>query len=333
MRVTTKLIVWFSIMASVAVVLLFILKKEKNPLEVDVSKVNAPVEIRNFDWAFFTSDTLNWVPELEQLKTDFEPFFTSTDFAKYWYDMRTDPLQVSLFESWRKLRPRQDEINRDLIQAFKHLYYYYPNYPPIEAYTYISRLDFEYPVLHADNYLFIATDLFLGKNNPNYHVMPDYLRYFRQPEFMCTEVIESFAMRLNAKDNADNTLLNEMIWWGKNLYFTKAMLPNQHDSTIIRYSSKKLDFSIKNEQEMWKYIIDNALLFNTTDDARRRFVEVAPFTKFGMPTDSQTPGMLGRWIGWRIVDSYMKNNTETTLPELMADPDHKKIFKYSKYKP
>jgi len=333
MRLNVKLA--FGVLAVVLIVVAFLslFKKDKNPLKIDVSKVDAPVVIKNFDHAFFTSDTLNWVAEIARLKRDFDPFFAQNDFAKFWYDQRVDPLQNNLFQAWVKINPDPEKFNQKLLHAFKHLYYYYPNYPPAEVYTYISRLDFEYPVLHADAYLFVATDLYLGKNNTNYGGMPDYLRYFRQPEFLLTEVMESYAMRLNTKDLQDNSLLNEMIYWGKNLYFAQAMLPDAPDTAIIRYSSKKLDFALANEQAMWTYFIDNKLIFNTTDDVRRRFVDAAPFSKFGMPFDNETPGMIGRWIGWRIVQSYMKNNPDVSLPQLMANKDFNTIFKYSKYKP
>jgi uncharacterized protein YjaZ len=41
--------------------------------------------------------------------------------------------------------------------------------------------------------------------------------------------------------------------------------------------------------------------------------------------------MIGRYIGWQIVRSYMKNN-EVTVPQLMIKTPEE-IFRNSKYKP
>ena len=45
-----------------------------------------------------------------------------------------------------------------------------------------------------------------------------------------------------------------------------------------------------------------------------------------------TPGRLGVWLGWRIVESYMEHNEEVTLQELIAEGDAQKILENSYYK-
>ena len=47
----------------------------------------------------------------------------------------------------------------------------------------------------------------------------------------------------------------------------------------------------------------------------------------------ESPGRLGLWVGWRIVDSYMTNNKDVTLIELMGEGDAQKILEESFYKP
>jgi hypothetical protein len=185
----------------------------------------------------------------------------------------------------------------------------------------------------ADSYFFIATDLYLGPKSKYYDGMPEYLKYFRQKEFISTEIMERIAFNLAQKDPNDNTLLNDMIWWGKVMYFEQAMQPLEPDSVIARYSGKHLLFAIENEMAMWTYFVDNKLLFDSNAELKRKFIEPAPYSKFGMPFDNETPGVIGRWMGWRIVSSYMRNNPEIKLPDLMSDTDYKSIFKNSKYKP
>lgn len=304
-----------------------------NALQVDTQNVENNVQIKHFDDAFFTADTANFLDALAQLKNNYEPFFTSTNDSKFWYDMRTERMQKQLYSDLKRVIPDFETFDENLYNAFSHLYYYYPELPAYEIYTYISRLDIDNPVIIADRLIFIATDLYLGAMHPAYQYQPNYTNYFRQPAFIIPEVMQNIAYQLVPKNQEDNALLNDMIWWGKIYYFKQAMQPNLADSTIASYSQEKMLFCEKNEVEMWSYLIDNRLLFNTDIEPKRRFIEPAPYTKFGMPFDNETPGMIGRWLGWQIIKSYMQANPNVSLQQLMADTDSRAIFRNSKYKP
>jgi len=58
----------------------------------------------------------------------------------------------------------------------------------------------------------------------------------------------------------------------------------------------------------------------------------APFSKFYLEIDNVSPGQVGAWIGWQIVRSYMKNNNDISINELL-NKKAKEIFEQSKYKP
>jgi uncharacterized protein YjaZ len=62
-----------------------------------------------------------------------------------------------------------------------------------------------------------------------------------------------------------------------------------------------------------------------------QFINLAPFSKFYLEIDNESPGRIGRWIGWQIVRSYMENN-KIALQEMLKK-DEKEIFENSKYKP
>jgi uncharacterized protein YjaZ len=58
---------------------------------------------------------------------------------------------------------------------------------------------------------------------------------------------------------------------------------------------------------------------------------VAPFSKFYLEIDNESPGRVGQWIGWQIVRSFMQNN-KVSMQE-MIKMDAKELFEKSKYKP
>ena len=59
---------------------------------------------------------------------------------------------------------------------------------------------------------------------------------------------------------------------------------------------------------------------------------MAPFSKFYLEIDNETPGRIGQWIGWQIVRAYVQNNPDISATQLLKT-DYKTIFEKSKYKP
>ena len=45
-----------------------------------------------------------------------------------------------------------------------------------------------------------------------------------------------------------------------------------------------------------------------------------------------SPGNIGQWIGWRIIQKFAAEQDELSLPEILATPP-RQIFEQSKYKP
>jgi uncharacterized protein YjaZ len=82
---------------------------------------------------------------------------------------------------------------------------------------------------------------------------------------------------------------------------------------------------------MWRYFVDNELIYKTDSKLLSRFILPAPFSKFYLEVDQQTPGGVGRYIGYRMVKSFMENN-EVDI-ETMIQLNAEDIFERSKYKP
>nr|BFF38769.1 hypothetical protein BACY1_05740 [Tenacibaculum mesophilum] len=115
------------------------------------------------------------------------------------------------------------------------------------------------------------------------------------------------------------------------MYLLDAYLPNVADAVKIGYSQKKLEWAESNEEQIWMYFIEKDLLYSTSKDVDKRFLDLAPFSKFYMEEDSQSPGRIGEWIGWQIVRSYMQKN-DVSLHQLLQTSEEE-IFKNSRYKP
>jgi len=129
----------------------------------------------------------------------------------------------------------------------------------------------------------------------------------------------------------DETLLSQMIYAGKGLYLKDLFLPEYSDADKIGYKSEQITWCAENESYMWRYFIERKLLYDTDQKLIPRFIAPAPFSKFYLEIDNESPGRVGSWLGWQIVRSFMENN-EVSLNEMLK-MDAKEIFEKSKYKP
>lgn len=301
--------------------------------EVDISSVVRESEFARFEEAFFTTDTANFEVELSALADDFPEFFSGGRNLVFWRAQRTDELQLELFSKSQKVFTEFDEVNENLNFSMKHFYYYFPQTPRIKFYTYISNLDFDYPILYADSVCFAALDLYLGPSQPYYQQLPQYISFYRQPAFLIRDIIYEMVKTKTEAFKPGGTLLDAMIWHGKLLYTTSRMMPQSDEKLIVQYSPEQMAFCRQNERSMWAYFIENNYLFSTSQDLQNRFIELAPFSKFRMEFDRETPGMVGRWLGFGIVKAYADGNPELTLQEILNEEDSRKILKLSGYKP
>ena len=115
-----------------------------------------------------------------------------------------------------------------------------------------------------------------------------------------------------------NNLVSNMIYRGKMLYFTNAMLPDQPDTINWGFSAKNLEYCVENEKAMWTELIEKKYLFNTDRFTIDKFILEGPYTKdFGR----ESPARAAVWIGYKIVSAYMAKNSDITLPMLMAEKE------------
>jgi uncharacterized protein YjaZ len=73
------------------------------------------------------------------------------------------------------------------------------------------------------------------------------------------------------------------------------------------------------------------MLYSNDQKLIARFINPAPFSKFYLEIDNESPGQVGAWIGWQMVRSFVQNN-DMPLENLLKT-NAKEIFIKSKYKP
>lgn len=297
---------------------------------IDVSGIRLNTDIKRFDSAFFETPNTDFSSDLEVLKKEYPAMFTNGAKGKFWINQRSDKLQNELYTASKKaLNPN---ISTEIRQALKHLKYYELTPLPKSVYTYISRLDFDYPVLYADSLLFVASDLYLGADSKFYQGMPAYLSFEREAVFLLPDALEPLIKAQTTAPSQNPSLLDDMVQRGKIIYALKKVLPHYSVPALLKYLPKEYQFCQENERSIWAYFIEQDLLFNTSQDVKRRFMLPAPFSKFRTHLDKESPGQVGWFTGYQIVNAYAEESGQS-LKEILREKDARKILKISNYKP
>jgi hypothetical protein len=222
----------------------------------------------------------------------------------------------------------KEEIKR-IAEALKLYSIYFPdsNLPKIYA---INSL-FAYNVAVDENVLAISLEMYLGgdyKYYPSTNI-PKYRFKNFERKYLVSDAIKAFLISEFDKKGGQN-LLEQMVYYGKMIYLVEALLPNEEESAYFNYDEAELDWCEKNESEIWFHFVDMELLYSSDSEKIRKYIDDAPFIP-GFPEGSTA--RVGKWIGYQIVKSYMKNNSSVELTDLMENKNANSILIKSKYKP
>ena len=299
--------------------------EESNKLSVDVSNIEANVEIERFDIDFYNTKP----SELSKTKEKYPMFFPPQPDS-VWVNKINNKDERELFAETQKVFPDIEEEKGELTSLFKHVKYYNPKFVSPKVITMLTNIDYNNRIVYTDNLLLISLDSYLGKEHEFYNDYPTYVKQNNTKEHIVVDVAKAIVGKQMLPSMA-RSFIDKMIYRGKKMYLLDAYLPNTSDTLKIGYSQIKLDWAERNEEQIWMYFVEKDLLYSTSKDVDKRFLDLAPFSKFYMEEDSQSPGRIGEWIGWQIVRSYMQKN-DVSLHQLLQTSEDE-IFKKSGYKP
>ena len=298
---------------------------KKSKIEKEVENIPVSVKVERFDKIFYETPVAN----LSQIKQKYPYLFPVATPDSVWVNKMKNPLNRELYTEVQKKYSNFEKVNTDLDNLFRHIKYYFPKTKTPKVITLISEMDYQNKAIYADTLVVISLDLYLGKNHKFYE-FPEYLKQNFEENQIMPDIVSSFAAT-KVPNFSDKTLLSQMIYAGKELYLKDVLLPETTDAEKIGYTQEQITWCQENESYMWRHFMENNLLYSTDSKLPNRFINVAPFSKFYLEIDNETPGRVGTWVGWQIVRSFMNNNDVTLQQVLQMDP--MELFQKSKYKP
>lgn len=294
--------------------------------EREIRKIEVNTRITRFDSIFFETP----VTEIDKLKAQFPYLFPADVPDTTWTNKRTNPLQQELYNEVSKTFSDFSTEKKELKSLFQHVKYYFPKFSPPNVLTLTSDVDYRSRVIYADTLVVIGLDNYLGENHRFYESFSEYLRFSFDKKYLPTDVALSISEVIIPRER-NLTLLDAMIYEGKLLYLAQKFLPKTSETVLLKYPPKKYDWAVANEAEIWRYFIQNQLLYDTDKKTLDRFISLAPFSKFYMEHDTESPGGIGRFIGLHIVHSFMKKHPDD-LEKMLRTPSEE-LFKKAHYKP
>jgi hypothetical protein len=315
----------------------------RNPLKIDVSDIDINLNIKRLDLDLFKITPDNSKVKIPELQKEYGKFFDAYNeniiglgnpsdslYPTYLNSFLTDSMRIQSVLKIDSVFNDLTVIRKKLEDGFKHYRYYFPQNTVPQIITILSG--FNQSVALNNEAIGISLDNYLG-SDCTFYTMLGVAKYKKENMHsgkIPFDVLYSWAISEFEFDDSKTTLIANMIYYGKMLYFLDAMFPDEPDHLKIGYQPEKLEWCIRNEPGMWTYLIEHKLLFNSERMNIVRFIGAAPFTS---TFTNESPGRTGIWLGWQIVRQYMKKNPNVTLPSLMTENDDQKILNDSGYSP
>lgn len=321
----------------------FSCKQESKP---DISNIHLDVKIARFDKGLANGIGKNVDETNAALNKKYGLFYDdyihkmvgnpSSSGAEVLNALYKDKAYRDLTAEVDSVFPNLNAQEKELTETFKYIKYYYPKAKVPHFIAFVSGFSYQIPI--GDKYYGIGLDMFLGKDSKFYRgiteSVPRYLSKQFTPRNIVPRVATTFAHEELFPEPDDNkTLLSKMIFQGKILYFLEKVLPkNVGDSTLLGYTENQYDWATHFEGDIWAYMLENNLLYESDYQKIQVYLSEGPFTP-GLGERRESAPKLGVFTGLQIVKKYMDEHPKITLQQLMADNDAQKILQQSKYKP
>jgi hypothetical protein len=174
-------------------------------------------------------------------------------------------------------------------------------------------------IVFADTVMLIALNHYLGEDYPGYGHWPEYQRKTKSPEFLPYDMAEAIVgtqYPFSASDG-EATALNRILYEGLLTKAKMELVANADLAEALGYTADQLSWVEQHERQLWQTLVGKNLLYDVSEMTINQLIGPAPSTRI---LDVSSPGRVGRYIGYKIVKSYLAKHENTTFVELLK-PD------------
>tara|TARA_B100000963_G_scaffold326201_1_gene313065 strand:+ start:11486 stop:12433 length:948 start_codon:yes stop_codon:yes gene_type:complete len=300
---------------------------DNSKIDPEIEKIQLEINFDRFDLKFASIHK----NDFSNFKKKYNYLFPSKFPDSVWLNRKNDTIQSMLQNEVNEIFPNLNKLEKETESIYKHLIYNFPSIKIPKFLTLINNVDYQSKIIFADSIILISLDTFLGSTNKIYDGIPDYIKNDMDKSRFGSILVDKIASSI-VEPPKNRFFLDRIIYKGKILLLKDFIIPLSNDGLKIGYSEKQLNWAMENEEYIWKYFVRNELLFKTDDNLIDRFISPAPFSKFYLEIDNESPGKIGQWIGWQILRSFRKKNPSLSITEILK-LSSEELFKEANYKP
>ena len=289
-------------------------------------------EIR-FDSAFFTMDSLHFESDLAKLVQQY-PQFSEDYFNRI---LMLSPKKESkkigafykaylpIYQATTKVQAFK-KSTPEITAAFKRFHFYFPSYTlPKQIIYFIGPLETYGNVVTKDG-LAIGLQLYMGAESSWYFseqintIYPTYISRQFAPEYIVVNSVQNILNDYDPLVLNGKQLIEQMIEIGKRQYILSQCLPNASDTLLLGYTGNQLKAIEDNKGDIWTFLSSQNRLFSVDPSLTSAILREAPYNDY---FGEAIPGNVGKYIGYRMVQSWMnqqKGTSKSDLNQLLKTP-------------
>ncbi|MBC7891414.1 MAG: gliding motility protein [Sphingobacteriaceae bacterium] len=255
-------------------------------------------------------------------------FGSNADLAATLASLTQNPGLRQFYEESKTPLADLSDIQNAFGKAFQNLKNTYPDFNAPRVVTLFTG--FTGPDLYvSDSLIVIGLDYFLGPKARYRPQLENYRLRKYQRDYLVPQVLLLLSGKYNETNPQDQTLLAEMVHFGKSFEFVKNILPSTSDSLIIAYTGPQLAANDGAQDLIWAHVVEEKLLYETSPERKSRYIGERPVT---VEIGPKCPGRIGQWLGWKIVRKYRETHPDVTFQEVLKLTDARQILQESGYR-
>lgn len=191
-------------------------------------------------------------------------------------------------------------------------------------------IPFRQSIVVGDADVYIGLNHYLGQGHPAYNGFSDADRATRTYAHIPYHVAEALiATAYPYSESAESNLLSRMLYSGAVAKGVLSAVPESSEAELLGWSDEEYEIMRKSEKAIWEKLASENLLFSTDYSVTGSWMSAE-----SQLAGTELPGNIGRYMGLRIVESYLRNNPEVKVSELLLPTFYdEKILINANYNP
>lgn len=173
--------------------------------------------------------------------------------------------------------------------------------------------------IYADTLVFVALNHYLGSDYAGYRGrFADYEAALKEPSRIGADVARALVLScFPARYDADTppALVSRMLYEGAVAVALETLMPSLTPAQRLGVTDGQWQQLQQQESKLWQALLGRQLLYSTSEADAARLLSAAPSSSV---LYAGAPPMAGRFLGMRIVESYLRKHPDTKVNDLLT---------------